>query len=260
VRLATQVCLPSLLDDEVPVTLDIFTDQPQAFDCKTTLINGESDKKHKLVSNCHRQSIASREPTVIVQADMVFGKGTLKALLGRIEKNKRLILVPSPRTERVKMLPSIKAGMTNRELSALAIENLHPGFDLMFWEKQPFTDVPYQIYWKREHGLIVRCFHMHPLLVWLETKQKFTGTVDDDCVNLFTPTESCIIVDSDEIACFEMSPSSYSWQTPGERGAISSWVKRKTNAMHRWFFTHECHIHTGIKVSVPLPQELIEYG
>ncbi len=128
---------------------------------------------------------------------------------------------------------------------------------MMFWENPVFTDTPYQIYWKRA-GLVARCFHMHPLLIW--GNKSFNGTVDDDCVNNFRIEQSYVVTDSDEIACFELSPSGYIWgQKPGGHN-VADWARRKTNAMHRWFFKHECHIHTGVKESVPLPNKLLMYA
>lgn len=233
---------------------------PNEFDFKTTRIGNNPERVHKLVSDCHRQSLGSREPVVIACPDMVFATGALKALENRMSKGKRLVMVPSPRLHRPKVLPLLRPHMSPRELSALAIENLHPGFDLMFWGNHPFTDTPYQIYWKTDHGLVVRCFHMHPLLIWPERRAHFNGTVDDDCVDLFGTTETCVITDSDEIACFEMSPTMHTWQKEGEQRMVKNWINRKTNKMHRWFFTHECHIHTGRMDTVTLPPELMAYA
>lgn len=260
VRLANEVCLPSLLDPDVDVKLDVFTDIPSAFPFPTTRIESNPQNVHKLVSECHRISLSSLEPVVIVCPDMVFGAGVLKAIEGRRDKGKKLILVPAPRLDRPTVLPLLKERMSARELCAIAIEHLHSGLDLMFWDSDPFTTTPYQIYWKVDGGLVVRCFHMHPLMIWLEQKADFAGTVDGGCVDLFKTRDSCVITDSDEITCFEMSPPDHAWQSAGDRKDIVRWVNRKTNKMHQWFFTHECHVHTGVKESVVLPNELQQYA
>lgn len=253
--------MPSLLDSDVPVELDIYTDSPGAFPTsRHTRITGVADKQ-SVVRKCHQQSVASGDPVVIACPDMIFGAGTLKAIVRQMNKGKRLIAVPSLRLDRVQVGPLFKPGMSNREVTELALKTLHPNTKSMFWGDDFTTGTPYQIYWRTQSSIVARCFHMHPLLIWAERGSAFRGTVDDDCVNLFQEQQAHVVGDSDEIACFETSPTGYVWENPESTGKdIRSWVNRKTNNMHRWFFKHECHIHTGNMKSVALPQELIRYG
>lgn len=234
---------------------DIYTDDPGAFKGHRVTRITPSDEKQKIVKACHGQSIASKRPTVIACPDMVFGTGTLDVLQSHADAGTRLVLAPSPRLNRPAMLPYLQKSFANNELTALAMQNLHPGMEMLFWDAIPFTDTPYQIYWRHEQGLTVRCFHMHPLLVWMQDRKHFSGTVDDDCVDLFKTDQAHVVTDSDEIACFELSNPGYQWsQKPGDRNNLKHWVNRKTNRMHRWFFKHECYI--GMKNPVETPKEL----
>ena len=61
---------------------------------------------------------------------------------------------------------------SSQEFTAMAIKNLHRRVKLSFIENGEIITHPSQIYWKLdENNLLVRAFHLHPLLVWPENKE-----------------------------------------------------------------------------------------
>jgi hypothetical protein len=98
-----------------------------------------------------------------------------------------------------------------RELVELGLRNLHPVALSHFWREYEGALLPTNLYWTAPgQGLVIRCFHLHPLLVKSQIKfAHFTGTIDDDLVLSACPDPSTeyVVDDSDEILTFELSPS-----------------------------------------------------
>jgi hypothetical protein len=234
IRLARDICLPSLGFDGVT----IFTDKAGQFGGYKVVKMPLPERKHRYVTECHRTVLKRGEPTILLCADMVFGKGSFKTL-ERLSKTYKLVVVPAVRLHMEAMEPFLKAPLSNRELSSLALAHLHPRGQSLF---SGTSRCPYQSYRWDGKDLKARCYHMHPILM---TGLPGSGTVDNGVDN-FKPEETYVVQDSDELAVFELSAKKYDWGSKGDgatQAQTDEWVRNKTNSMHRWFFEKECTIH-----------------
>lgn len=245
IRLAKNVCLPSLGFRDVTV----FTDKPKEFlGYDTYKIFPNLNDKLTTVTECHKEALSSGEPTIMLCADMVFGKGTCDFLSKISKSGKKLVVVPAIRLCRDSILPYLPGDFENRELCALSLKHLHPGTKKMFWNSIPFV-VSSQIYWGNEDTVVARCMHMHPIL--MQTSDPINGlTIDAGAINNFTEEDTYVVTDSDELTCFELSPRDYVWyKNPipkGDEKSFKLFMKARGNHhLHEWFFKHECFIHSG---------------
>src|SRR4029077_19411784 len=238
--LAKHICLPSLGQK----CITVFTDKPEDFpDYKTIKIKPQEDKIG-LATDCYKHIISYGDRTVILCADMIFGEGAGQFLEDSI---KDLVVVPAIRLNRNTFLKDLKLPLDNRSLCKRALEHLHPGTENMFWGSKPFSGTPYQIYWRNEDTLVSRCIHMHPIL--MKGTVGKVRSIDGGGILGFDTGDCHIVTDSDEFACFELSDENYVWyKKPMEdmsKDYINRWMKRKGNHMHKWFFEHDCYIHSG---------------
>ena len=238
--LAKNICLPSLGLD----CITVFTDEPEEFPGYKTIRIRPPDDKIELVTDCYKHILSYGDKTVILCADMVFGEGAGKFLQDCV---KDLVVVPAVRLNKDKFLHGLHLPISNRDLCKLALANIHPGSESLFWGAKPFSGTPYQIYWRNEDTLVARCIHMHPIL--MKGNIGKVKSIDGGGLLGYEPKDCYIVTDSDEFTCFELSEEDYVWyKKPMEdlsKDYLSRWMKRKANHMHQWFFTHDCYMHSG---------------
>ncbi len=178
----------------------------------------------------------------------------LSRLADFAEKGKRLVMVEGTRVIKERFVPLLgklnQNEITSRDLVRLAMENLHPISERLFWEETPFeSGMPSMLYWRANDGsgILSRCFHLHPLLSRPRQSINFQGTIDDDFVQMACePDEIEVVTDSDVIVGIEMSkfvlPERV--QPFASYRHLSAWAVDHANSAHRNFFRKAIYFHS----------------
>lgn len=256
-------CLASLKSDgnlpDVEAHVKIYTDEPLHFKGYETAPLKTTGGRHEITTACFIDALSQGYPIVPIASDMIASVGMLAALEGHA-RTKRLVMVPVLRTDASSMLSALEAFMeeiplepkgrltlTSRQLCYLAFENIHPRILLQFLENMPSPSYPTTIFARRDETTIsARCFHMHPLLLRPGDIRQVTPSIDGEMVSRFAENEIHIVTDSDEMVVCDISDTGYNWNGPN-RAMVDpvAFANRKTINRHRWFFTHECYLHSG---------------
>jgi len=127
-----------------------------------------------------------------------------------------------------------------RELVAMGVRHLHPIAFTHFWNEYDGGLMPANLVWTvPDQGLLLRCFHLHPLMVKSQVRfAKFSSTIDDDLALHACPDASrdYVVTDSDELLAFEMSGLSRVVGTVCSKGSVegvAAWAEVGTNMRHR---------------------------
>lgn len=222
---------------------------------------------HDLMSACHKRGIAMADEAeaaaLFLNPDLVFADGSFRKVKELAEQSTDVILTTGIRTLKQGVLPALKSYFAEdgiltvhtQELMRIALDHLHPLADSSWWEEKEESDlIPANLYWRAgNEGIVARCFHLHPLMVYPQRKGAvFFGTVDDDYVAAACPDAShdYVITDSDELLAIELSDPARAFLTGFRKQSIDDctvWAEQFTNARHRRFFDVVILMHAGIK-------------
>jgi hypothetical protein len=222
--------------------------------------------KYRTMTECHKLAVSALKgldaAIVLLPADQIYSRGTFGRLKRLAGEGYRAVMVAGLRVSKESFVPefisrSAKAGCKDMgadpaELLALALRNLHPISSSLIWNPDRMSAWPSHVYFPvEEEGLVIRAFHLHPLLVYPVRKDAtISNTFDDDYLRKACPDPSKIYVveDSDEILPIEISSAS---QLHGLRyGRMSAfrlalWAKYHTDDFHRSFFKRKIFYHSG---------------
>ena len=197
---------------------------------------------------------------LFVNPDLVFADGAIAAVVRAVGRGRRVVFTTGIRLLKETVLPEIarcRAGrnaivMPPRTLAAIALRNLHPISQQNIWTDPSGTFLPATIFWPvANEGLLARCFHLHPLLVWPERKHvPFRGTIDDDFVARACPRAEAdhVVADSDELLMCEISAFSPVTQARYRKGAVddvADWAESHTDVRHRRLARVPIRIHAS---------------
>jgi len=239
----------------------------EVIDIKQTILPKSADlsNPHELMSSCHRTAIevAGQQDAALLffNPDIVLADGAMKTLVGILEQGKRAVQVLGPRASKEAVVPLLLRKwssddgkcltITPRELMALAIEHMHPITRMHLYEAEDEDILPQNLFWKVNGGLLGRCFHIHPILVYPRVRNaRFATTVDDNFLRAACPNseDEYVITNSDEFALCELSSTTRSyagfarlpdgWET-------SKWAWKHARAHHFEHLTRRFFLHTG---------------
>ena len=237
------------LQSLMPVRIDLRTDRQRT--------------SYETMSAYLRDAIAFSDDndaaSLFFNADLVFSEGTVETLIRSVRDGNRVVFTTGIRLTKETVATEIKRFKTGdavislkpAELATVAMRNLHPLTRQNIWT-EPGTFVPATIFWQvGTEGLLARCFHLHPLLVWPECKHvHFQGTVDDDFVSMACPRAETdhVIADSSDLLMCEISAGSPPLETRTRKGAVddvADWAESNTDERHRLLAKVPIRIHTG---------------
>lgn len=167
---------------------------------------------------------------IFLNADHFLSEGALSAVVRLHRTGMRVIATPGIRLDRDAFVGALNAGgavrsLSSRHLVALALEHLHP-FTLAHMADAPSAaSAPISVYWRLPAGMLVRSFHLHPLMVDPVRRDIVPkGTIDGDYVARCCPDhdEIHVVADSDELTLFELTEREGA-TTDRRRGGISLW-------------------------------------
>ncbi len=241
IELAKQ-CIKSLGDAEYK----IYTNEGKRFDGYETRTPPEFGRtKHQTTTKAYIESL-KEGPVCTISPDMIASEGLLKELERHLDK--KLVMVPVVRVNAnttVKIFndwPVVKS----RDLARIAMEYQHDLQRLQFLDKIPAFSNPTNVFQRKGNTLAVRCFHMHPILLNCKPEE-VSAPIDDFMVTRFKKEDIYIVQDSDEMMVVDQTPLDYNWNGTRLTEPVDTkeFIYRKCNPMHRWFFEHECYIHSG---------------
>jgi hypothetical protein len=182
-----------------------------------------SDDRHKWQSYCNRLGIRAADERgaamMFLNPDVVVADGGVRSLAGLLRKGKRAIQVLGVRLIKEITVPALIQGYSSpdrtrltvspRELVRLAMEYLHPLARMHLYDKPELDLSPSGLFWAASNeGLVCRCFHLHPMLVYPRVRNaSFSTTIDDDYLRSACPDagDDYIVADSDEFCAIELS-------------------------------------------------------
>ena len=228
------------------------------------LIDGEITGPHDTMSECFRRGIAMADEanaaSVFLTPDLVFSDGSFRTLQWLVTQGRRVVYITGIRLIKQPVVSALRdrflregvIAVEPNDLMDIALSNLHPLAHSSFWEEGEDDLIPANLYWRvGSKGLLARCFHLHPVLVYPEIKRAvFYGTVDDDYVlaSCPDPMDDYVVRDSDELLAVELSELSHFFLTGMKKGsldAVAFWAEMAANSRHRTLIDVPIRLHCG---------------
>jgi hypothetical protein len=229
------------------------------------LIQKEIEVPHRTMSDCHIDSLRRAEEVgaaaVFIPPDCVWSDGSMVRLEALSQSGKSVVHVSGVRLDRDGIVPEFAGRYSEdravlsiepRDLVAMGLRHLHPIARSHFFNEYEGGLMPANLVWSVEdEGLLLRCFHLHPLMVKTQVPlAEFKSTIDDDLALRACPDSSRdhVVTDSDELLVFEMSALSHAVGTICRKGSIegiAAWAEYGTNSRHRELIRDCIRIHSG---------------
>jgi len=217
------------------------------------IIREEITEPHRTMSNCHIDSVRRADEAgaaaVFLPPDCVWSDGSMIALERIARSGKSVVHMSGIRLDRDGFVPELANRYSDnktvltlapRELVAMGLRHLHPISLTHFWKDYDGGLMPANLVWTvPNQGLLLRCFHLHPLMVKSQVRfAKFSSTIDDDLPLHACPDASrdYVVTDSDELLAFEMSGLSRVVGTVCAKESVegvAAWAEVGTNKRHR---------------------------
>jgi hypothetical protein len=225
-----------------------------------------NDHPHDLQTAAYIRGIraaAGRETAfVFLTPDILLGDGTLRSLVRRSEEGRRVILVAGIRMTTEGAVSCVATHRTEgradapvppRDLVRVLLDNLHPLSRGHFVAPNGSVQLAQHLYWPvADHGLLVRGFHVHPLMVWPRHPEAgIRNTIDDEYVERACPDRSdwYTVTDSDEFCMLEFSDRTHKHGMLDHAPVQSDldavrFVAEATTPSHREHVLHQVRYHT----------------
>ncbi|MCF8475816.1 MAG: hypothetical protein K9G60_02220, partial [Pseudolabrys sp.] len=198
---------------------------------------------------------------VFLPPDCVWSVGSMSRLEALARSGKSVVHMSGVRLDRDGVVPELAGhfsqdnavlSMKARDLVEIGLRHLHPIALTHFWNEYDGGLMPANLVWTVPgEGLLLRCFHLHPLMVRSQVQfAKFESTIDDDLALRACPdaTRDFVVTDSDELLAFEMSGLSRVVGTVCPKGSIegvAAWAEVGTNKRHRKLIRNFIRLHSG---------------
>jgi hypothetical protein len=227
---------------------------------------GRISDPYDVQSDCFRRAIRRADAAgcamVFLTPDLIMADGSLRALARIADTPVRAVLGVGIRLDKARTsqrLASYRSetgdaiAIAPRDLVRLALDTLHPIAKSHMFHAESEDVLLSNLYWRvANDGLLARCFHLHPFLVYPRVKNApFTNTVDGDYLEAACPdpAETYVIADSDEFSAWELSDADRRVPTMSRAKPLEdllSWVRRKTTPRHRALIRQPIRIHCGM--------------
>lgn len=226
--------------------------------------------KYAAMSACHThfiKTVAHEDAAMVfLSPDLVWADASLGRLLQLAESGKRLVMMCALRLQKETFLAALAqrgvtgsgSGLGKRELMQLSLQHLHPETRSLVWDSGQTNSWPSLLLWKAgEEGLLLRAFHLHPLMVRPTAVNIVPGgTIDDDYIARACPdrADEYVMTDSDEMLGFELSSRTSREEliVPGQHTpeSLAHWARAHANARHQEFVQYRIRLHSGMSPAV----------
>ena len=224
---------------------------------------------HRTMSEAHMDTMhradRNRAAGVFLPPDCVWSDGSMVRLQEIARSGKSVVHMSGIRLDRDAVVPRLTPHLSpdgkalsiqSRSLVKIGLQHLHPIALSHFWDEHGGDLMPANLLWTVPgEGLLLRCFHLHPLMVKSQRPfANFASTIDDDLPLHACPDEDgdYVVTDSDELLAFEMSGRDRVVGTVCAKGSIEGvarWAEVGTNKRHRALIRHAIRLH-----SVPMTE------
>jgi hypothetical protein len=198
--------------------------------------------------------------------DSVWADGSMRTVVRAVANGKRAVIHAAIKVNQSTVLPLLEqriggrvaVAMAGRELAGIGLAHMHAYYRAWVWGDQPFSRNPANVYWRvGDHGLVVRGFHLHPLMLHLvRPVERFVSTFDDDLALLGCPDYESLYIARDSDEAFHIDLADDDWavgvtakSSVRSSHSIAQWAVNCANLHHRRFFRERIRIHAGDVVS-----------
>jgi hypothetical protein len=229
------------------------------------LIREEIANAHRTMSDCHLDSHRLADEAggaaVFLPPDCIWSDGSMVRLQALANSGRSVVHMSGIRLNKDGIVRELARHYSKdnlvlplgaRELVAMGLRHLHPIALSHFWNEHGGGLMPANLAWTVPgEGLLLRCFHLHPLMVKSQIPfASFESTIDDDLALRACPDASrdYVVTDSDELLAFEISSLNRVVGTVCEKGSIegaAAWAEFGTNERHRGLIQHAIRLHAG---------------
>jgi len=203
---------------------------------------------------------------VFLAPDFILSDGSLLHLERLARQGKEAVMIPGIRLNRESLLqelaqrrlfkPGSPLQLSSRALVEIALGHVHEEDQRYNWGHPCFSRAPVVCTWnvQNEKGLLIRAFHLHPILVSMRGNRDLSSldsnTIDDNFLgyNIGDWDKIHVEPDSDNIAMFSLTgenerrlPLIPNTASVERVGAIAYSVL--VNPLHRYFFTKAIKLH-----------------
>lgn len=242
--IATQILTPRWLDDDLPYHL-------------------KAARGHMMAAELAVENVAF---CVYLAPDFILSDGALLHLEWLARQGKEAVMIPGIRLIRESLLqelaqrslfkPGSPISLSSRALVEMALVHVHEEDQRYNWDHPCFSHVPVVCTWnvENEKGLMIRAFHLHPILVSMQGARDLSSlasnTIDGDFLgyNIGDWDKIHVEQDSDNIAMFSLTgkderrlPLIPNTASVERVGALAYGVS--VNPLHRYFFTKAIKLH-----------------
>lgn len=267
-------------DSEIITNSNVYKRLLFYIEVRIVYIDDVVDKKilekgtHYPMAACHRHFIHNERhddsTLIFLSPDVICTDGSFIKVLEAAEKGNRLIAIIALRLNKDTLAPEflekfIKDGICSsikpREFVKFCVNHLHPDTKALFLDSDMSNSYPAVLLWNiKDEGILIRSFHLHPLLVKPSADTKLPeNTIDDDFVLSIPQKEVYIFDDSDDVCFFELSHSSYRSvcirDYPQTTEYICGFIHGGTNFRHKEFVKTPIRLHYSDVTEKWLPIE-----
>ena len=208
------------------------------------------------MTECYNRGLAYSEEIdtafIFLTADSVWSDGSFRRMDELQRMGKRAIMVTGLSLEESTGIAALQSEylsadrtqitITGREFVKLALDYLNL-LSIAHFVIDDHALAAEHLYWDLgSDGLLLRCFHMHPMMVRpTQRDARIDVTIDIDYMEKTCPNHDdvYVVTDSDEICCCEFSPSATREAnvslTRLDTSSIAAWSRAQANAWHRSF-------------------------
>lgn len=253
----------------------------------------KAHRKYGVMTSVHRNAIVQANetdtPLIFLGPDAIVPDGVLARTVEIAKSGKRALMASSYRMTKETYVPAMlekfprqKDGsivVPKRDCVALSLNNLHPISEAFLWDSDNYHRHPAHLYWPvkgtaepNAEGLLCRCFHIHPLMMWPQRKDVTPpSTIDGKFIAEACPNYDDIYVveDSDDIFIPEITSLSdhglmKALLPNGSKVmqflqinsrldnalqmktlVMANWAQRATDKYHRRYIGYKVRNHTG---------------
>lgn len=213
---------------------------------------------YQVQANAHRRAmhyaLEKGGAVSFLVPDGVVANGFCPTLVDKLDSGIRAVCGLSMRASLEGALGAIRdndgfltRGLPNRTLVRIAMEHMHPLFLTSYWDAPRFNKMPYTMLWGDETQLVARTFALHPYLVVPTAESAaFQGTADSDLPGYYSPEETHVVTDSDELLVCELALLKHFAPAfgpgPASVEGVASWAANAVHASqwknleHRFWF------------------------
>lgn len=253
----------------------------------------KAHRKYGVMTSVHRNAIVQANetdtPLIFLGPDAIVPDGVLARTVQIAKSGKRALMASSYRMTKETYVPAMlqkfpvqgdgSIVVPKRDCVALSLNNLHPISEAFLWDSDNYHRHPAHLYWRvgdkadnGGEGLLCRCFHIHPLMMWPQRKDVTpASTIDGKFIAEACPNYDDIYVveDSDDIFIPEITSlkdlgllkallpngskvmeflqinSRLDNALQMKTLVMANWAQRATDKYHRRYIGYKVRNHTG---------------